>query len=124
MLYLVYVLNHISTIHIKNDFIDSINVIVDKTNLHNDASCDISEDGCYLAAFFPSTIGFPDNTTLGLFSLMPSSRGQCLYTKSFGKCLLLCIVELYYYQVSHFTLLSHLYCFRAQCYNCEYFSSE
>lgn len=60
------------------------NVIVSPCKLHNDASVDISANGELLAAFVPSHRGFPDDTILGVFSLRPSTLGQCLYTKSFG----------------------------------------
>ncbi len=60
-------------------------MIVSPCKLHNDSSCDISVDGNFLATFVPSHRGFPDDTILGIFSLMSNSLGQCLYTKSFGK---------------------------------------
>ena len=61
------------------------NIVVGHCKLHNDASCDISQDGRLLATFVPSHQGFPDDNILAVYSLEPGSRGQCLYTKSFGK---------------------------------------
>ncbi|KAJ8315012.1 hypothetical protein KUTeg_007162 [Tegillarca granosa] len=60
------------------------NVVVPYCKIHNDASCDISQDGTYLAVFVPCHRGFPDDNILSVFSLLPDKRGQCLYTKSFG----------------------------------------
>lgn len=60
------------------------NIVVPHCKLHNDASCDISQNGALLATFVPSHHGFPDDNILAVYSLVPSSRGQCLYTKSFG----------------------------------------
>ncbi|KAL5010312.1 hypothetical protein ScPMuIL_012617 [Solemya velum] len=59
-------------------------VIIKHCKLHNDASCDISQDATLLATFVPSHRGFPDDNILGVFSLDKDSLGQCLYTKSFG----------------------------------------
>ena len=61
------------------------NIVVGHCKLHNDASCDISQDGRLLATFVPSHQGFPDDNILAVYSLEPGSPGQCLYTKSFGK---------------------------------------
>ncbi|XP_022083622.1 LOW QUALITY PROTEIN: activating molecule in BECN1-regulated autophagy protein 1-like [Acanthaster planci] len=60
------------------------NVIVPHCKLHNDASCDISQDGRYLAAFVPSPLGFPEDGVLAIYSLMPHNFGDVLYTRSFG----------------------------------------
>ncbi|KAK6170925.1 hypothetical protein SNE40_019206 [Patella caerulea] len=60
------------------------NVIVGMCKLHNDASCDISQDGTRLATFVPSHRGFPDDNILAVFSLETYNFAQCLYTKSFG----------------------------------------
>ncbi|XP_064594886.1 activating molecule in BECN1-regulated autophagy protein 1-like [Liolophura sinensis] len=60
------------------------NIVVPHCKIHNDASCDISQDGTFLATFVPSHRGFPDDTILAVFSLLPGSRGDCLFTKSFG----------------------------------------
>ena len=60
------------------------NIVVPHCKLHNDASCDISQTGTLLATFVPSHHGFPDDNILAVYSLVPSSRGQCLYTKKFG----------------------------------------
>lgn len=62
----------------------SDNVIVSHCKLHNDASCDISQDGCLLATFVPTHRGFPDDTVLAIYSLQEDTLGQCLYTKGFG----------------------------------------
>lgn len=62
----------------------SVGVIVPQCKLHNDASCDISQDRTLLGTFVPSHRGFPDDNILAIFSLLPESRGQCLFTKSFG----------------------------------------
>lgn len=63
----------------------SDNVIVSHCKLHNDASCDISQDGCLLATFVPTHRGFPDDTVLAIYSLQEDTLGQCLYTKGFGE---------------------------------------
>lgn len=60
------------------------NIVVEHCKLHNDASIDISQDATFLATFVPSHRGFPDDNILAVFSLLPESFGQCLYTKSFG----------------------------------------
>ncbi|XP_038051794.1 uncharacterized protein LOC119724687 isoform X2 [Patiria miniata] len=60
------------------------NVIVPHCKIHNDASCDVSQDGRYLAAFVPSPLGFPDDGVLAIYSLMPHNFSDVLYTKSFG----------------------------------------
>ncbi|XP_041354781.1 activating molecule in BECN1-regulated autophagy protein 1-like [Gigantopelta aegis] len=60
------------------------NIVVSHCKLHNDASCDISQDGSFLATFVPSHRGFPDDNILAVFSLHSESFGQCLFTKSFG----------------------------------------
>ncbi|CAL1548031.1 unnamed protein product [Lymnaea stagnalis] len=62
----------------------SINIVVKHCKLHNDASCDLSKDGTFLATFVPSHRGFPDDNILGVFSLRKESLAHCLYTKSFG----------------------------------------
>lgn len=62
----------------------SDNVIVSHCKLHNDASCDISQDGRLLATFVPTNRGFPDDTVLAIYSLQEDTLGQCLYTKGFG----------------------------------------
>lgn len=62
----------------------SINIVVKHCKLHNDASCDLSKDGQFLATFVPSHRGFPDDNILGVFSLRKESLAHCLYTKSFG----------------------------------------
>jgi hypothetical protein len=75
------------------DFIDGqppnllnavVNVVVRRAKLHNDSSCDISQDGRLLCTFIQTSHSFSGDVTLGIFSLLPSSRGQCLYTKIFG----------------------------------------
>lgn len=65
-------------------FVANSNIVVPHCKIHNDASCDISQDGTFLATFVPSHRGFPDDTILAVFSLRPGSRGDCLFTKSFG----------------------------------------
>ncbi|XP_046346371.1 activating molecule in BECN1-regulated autophagy protein 1A-like isoform X1 [Haliotis rufescens] len=60
------------------------NIVVPHCKLHNDASCDISQDATFLATFVPSHRGFPDDNILAVFSLHPDSFAQCLFTKSFG----------------------------------------
>jgi activator-of-BECN1-regulated-autophagy protein 1 len=62
-----------------------VNIVVGHCKLHNDASCDISQDGSMLATFVPSHRGFPDDNILAVYSLLPGNRGTCLYTKSFGE---------------------------------------
>ena len=61
------------------------NVIVPHCKLHNDAYCDISKDGRFLAVFVPSHNGFPDDSVLAIYSLAQDTFKQCLYTKSFGE---------------------------------------
>ncbi|XP_062572845.1 activating molecule in BECN1-regulated autophagy protein 1B-like isoform X1 [Saccostrea cucullata] len=60
------------------------NIIVQHCKLHNEASCNLSQDGTMLATFVPSHRGFPDDNILAVYSLETRTRGQCLYTKSFG----------------------------------------
>jgi len=60
------------------------NVIVRRAKLHNDSSCDVSQDGRLLCTFIQSGRGFNGDVTLGIFSLQPHNRAQCLYTKIFG----------------------------------------
>ena len=60
------------------------NVIVRRAKLHNDSSCDVSQDGRLLCTFIQNSRGFNGEVALGVFSLQPHNRGQCLYTKSFG----------------------------------------
>ncbi|KAI8499564.1 mitophagy [Branchiostoma belcheri] len=62
----------------------SANVIVPHCKIHNDASIDISKDGCNLATFIPSHRGFPDDAVLSIISLQKDSLGDILYAKSFG----------------------------------------
>lgn len=70
----------------------SANIIVRHCRLHNDASCDLSQDGTLLATIVPSYRGFTDTNIVALFSLRRQSFAQCLYTKGFGKgCLDLCV---------------------------------
>ncbi|XP_071956412.1 activating molecule in BECN1-regulated autophagy protein 1B-like [Antedon mediterranea] len=59
-------------------------LIVPHCKIHNDNSCDLSQDGRLLATFVPSPFGFPDNGVLAIYSLMPNNFGDVLYTKSFG----------------------------------------
>lgn len=68
----------------------SVNVLVPHCKIYNDASCDISADGQLLAVFIPSSQrGFPDEGILAVYSLAPHNLGEMLYTKRFGKCLVL-----------------------------------
>jgi len=60
------------------------NVIVRRAKLHNDSSCDISQDGQLLCTFIQTSRSFNGDITLGVFALQPRNRGQCLYTKTFG----------------------------------------
>ncbi|ESO88951.1 hypothetical protein LOTGIDRAFT_228915 [Lottia gigantea] len=60
------------------------NIVVPVCKLHNDASCDISQDGTRLATFVPSHRGFPDDNILAVFSLQTHNFSHCLFTKSFG----------------------------------------
>jgi len=60
------------------------NVIVRRAKLHNDSSCDISQDGRLLCTFIQSSRSFNGDVMLGVFSLQPFNRGQCLYTRTFG----------------------------------------
>ncbi|XP_078586695.1 activating molecule in BECN1-regulated autophagy protein 1-like isoform X1 [Branchiostoma floridae x Branchiostoma japonicum] len=62
----------------------SANVIVPHCKIHNDASIDISKDGCYLATFIPSHRGFPDDAVLSIISLQKDTLGDILYAKSFA----------------------------------------
>jgi len=71
---------------------DSANIVVSHSKLHNDASADIAQDDTLLATFVPSHQGFPDDNILAVYSLDPSNRGQCLYTKRFGRYTLLLLV--------------------------------
>ncbi|XP_060583975.1 activating molecule in BECN1-regulated autophagy protein 1A-like isoform X2 [Ruditapes philippinarum] len=61
-----------------------INIVVPHCKLHNSASANISQDNTLLATFVPNHHGFPDNNILAVYSLLPGTRGQCLYTKQFG----------------------------------------
>ncbi|XP_072034917.1 uncharacterized protein [Amphiura filiformis] len=61
-----------------------INVVVPHCKLHNDASCDIAQDGSLLAVFVPSPLGFPDDGELAIYSLQEHNFGDVMYTKSFG----------------------------------------
>ena len=72
---------------IQGFFPAEANIVVSECKLHNDATCDISDDGQQLAVFVPSHRGFPDDFILGVFSLAPDTLGDCLYTKSFGEFL-------------------------------------
>lgn len=67
------------------DIADSVNIVVSHCKLHNDASADISQTDTLLATFVPSHQGFPDDNILAVYSLEPHNRGQCLYTKKFGR---------------------------------------
>ncbi|XP_063230973.1 uncharacterized protein LOC134535704 isoform X2 [Bacillus rossius redtenbacheri] len=58
------------------------NVVVSECKIHNDASIDVSKDGFMLAALLPSDHYENFTNTLGVYSLLPESRGQCLYTTS------------------------------------------
>lgn len=69
-------------------FTEKANIIVPYCKLHNDASCDVSQDGTLLATFAPSHRGFPDDNILAVYSLKPENLGDCLYTKSFGRNIL------------------------------------
>ena len=61
-------------------------MVVRRAKLHNDASCDLSQDGRLLCVFLPSAgRAFTADVRLGVFSLEPASRGQCLYTRTFGE---------------------------------------
>jgi len=60
------------------------NVVVRRAKLHNDSSCDISQDGQLLCTFIQNSRGFNGDVTLGVFSLQAQNCGQCLYTKIFG----------------------------------------
>lgn len=62
-----------------------VNIVVPHCKLHNSASAHISQDNTLLATFVPNHHGFPDNNILAVYSLLPETRGQCLYTKQFGK---------------------------------------
>ncbi|XP_074661706.1 activating molecule in BECN1-regulated autophagy protein 1B-like [Tubulanus polymorphus] len=64
--------------------ISDVNVIVPHCKIHNDASCEISQDGLLLATFVPSHGGFPDSFILAVYSLQSHELARCLYTKSFG----------------------------------------
>ena len=61
------------------------NVIIRRAKLHNDSSCDISQDGRLLCTFIQSSCEFNGDVRLGVFSLQRYNRGDCLYTKIFGK---------------------------------------
>ena len=75
----------ITRVHCTLFILANQNIVVGHCKLHNDASCDIARNGRLLATFVPSHRGFPDDSILAVYSLEPGSRGQCLYTKSFGK---------------------------------------
>lgn len=63
----------------------SVNVLVPKCKIYNDASCDISADGLLLAVFIPGRPrGFPDEGILAVYSLASHNLGEMLYTKRFG----------------------------------------
>lgn len=59
-------------------------VIAPSCKIHNDASCDISNDGQLLATLVPSAQGFPDDGVVAVFSLQKANFGQCVFTKKFG----------------------------------------
>ena len=61
-------------------------MIVQNCKLNNDASIDISQDGTLLAVLVPSPRGFPDDNVMAVFSLTKETRGQILYSKTFGNC--------------------------------------
>uniref|UniRef100_UPI00358E6334 activating molecule in BECN1-regulated autophagy protein 1 isoform X4 n=1 Tax=Myxine glutinosa TaxID=7769 RepID=UPI00358E6334 len=62
-----------------------INVLVCKCKIYNDASCDISSDGRYLAAFVPgSHRDIADEGVLAIYSLAPHNLGEVLYQRRFG----------------------------------------
>ena len=63
-------------------------VIAPSCKIHNDASCDISNDGQLLATLVPSAQGFPDDGVVAVFSLHKANFGQCVFTKKFGKSIL------------------------------------
>ena len=60
-------------------------MIVPSCKIHNDASCDISNDGKLLATFVPSAQGFPDDGVVAVYSLEKEYFGQCVFSKKFGK---------------------------------------
>ena len=61
------------------------NIVVSRAKIHNDSNVDISQDGQFLCAFVQNSRSFSGDITLGVFSLRPSSLGDCLYSKIFGK---------------------------------------
>ncbi|XP_033123838.1 activating molecule in BECN1-regulated autophagy protein 1-like isoform X2 [Anneissia japonica] len=63
---------------------ENASVIVPHCKIHNDNSCDLSQDSQLLATFVPSPYGFPDNGVLAVYSLKQHNFGHVLYTKSFG----------------------------------------
>ena len=65
-------------------FSDSANIIIDRCRVHNDASCDISLDGRFIATLLPKESTFPTEIYLLIFSLMPDTLGRCLIKKAFG----------------------------------------
>lgn len=60
------------------------NVIVEKCKLHNDASTDISADGCLLSAFVPRVNSPTEFGNVCVFSLQSHNLGQCLFSKKLG----------------------------------------
>ncbi len=58
----------------------TINVIVPEAKIHNDASVDIAEDGSILVTLVPSNL--PMTTVVGVYSLLPDSRGRLYATCS------------------------------------------
>ena len=61
------------------------NVVCPSCKIHNDASVDIASDASMLAAFVPSSFGFPDDGVLAVFSLNRKTFGQCIFRKKFGE---------------------------------------
>ncbi|XP_065068417.1 activating molecule in BECN1-regulated autophagy protein 1A-like isoform X1 [Rhopilema esculentum] len=60
------------------------NVVVPFCKLHNDGSIDISQDETLLAAYVPSTRGFPENGNVCIFSLQRETLGHCIFKRSYG----------------------------------------
>lgn len=66
------------------------NLVVGECKIHNDASVDISADGCLLVALLPAprpaahsyVTSAPPGQTVGVYSLVWESLGQLLYTTS------------------------------------------
>ena len=69
-------------------FTAKMNVIVPHCKLHNDGSIDVSQDGTALAAYVPSTQGFPENGNVCVFSLRKETLGQCIYSRAYGMFLI------------------------------------